>query len=295
MITPPLTLRNATPFLLAVLVAPLAACICGDRDHWGFGEGTSSSGTTGSDSNWPPPTRPNGGGAGGTTGAAGDAGGTGGLAGTSGWGATGHDATPGADGGVTPGSTVDGSNAAGAGVCGCDGGTTTHPPVCQFDNQCGTDGRCRDGACERGCTTASSCGTGQVCAQGTCQAPPGAGGQCVYDADCGGNATCINGVCHAGCTTNAACGAADRCVDAVCQPDLGPWPQCHASTDCAPGRACVNAVCRTPCAADADCCAGSSGPYCRDGVCVTAHEAAPQCHVSAECGLAQACLDGACS
>jgi hypothetical protein len=277
-----LSLRRTTPFLLALLVAPLAACTCGARDRWGYGTGPSSD-TTGDDSSWPPPTAPATGAAG-YSGAAGatDAGAT---AGTTG--AGGHGATAGADGG-------DGTNATGDGACGCDAGTTSSPPVCQFDNQCGTNTRCRDGACQRGCTTAATCGTGQVCTQGFCQTPPGAGGQCVYDVDCGVSATCVNGVCHARCANDAGCGASDRCVDAVCQPDVGPRPQCRASSECATGRECVNAICRTPCAGDADCCAGSSGPYCRAGACVTTHEAAPQCHLGAECGGNQSCIDGVC-
>jgi hypothetical protein len=56
----------------------------------------------------------------------------------------------------------------------------------------------------------------------------------------------------------------------------------------------VNAVCRTLCAGDVDCCEGTSGSYCRAGVCVTAHEAAPQCRVAPDCGQGQSCIDGAC-
>ena len=140
----------------------------------------------------------------------------------------------------------------------------------------------------------AGCGTGQLCARGYCQTPTAPGGQCVYDVDCTAAATCINGVCHGRCTADAACPATDRCVNFVCQPDDRPRPQCRASSDCAANRACINAICRTPCMGDVDCCAGSSGSYCRGGVCVTTHEAAPQCRLRDQCGGGQSCVDGAC-
>ncbi|HET6283350.1 MAG TPA: hypothetical protein VFH73_20500, partial [Polyangia bacterium] len=61
-----------------------------------------------------------------------------------------------------------GGSDGGAGGCG-----VPVPPVCQFNNQCGPAGRCRNGACERFCQSAASCGTGHICLAGFCQ-PPGA-------------------------------------------------------------------------------------------------------------------------
>lgn len=168
-------------------------------------------------------------------------------------------------------------------------------PVCQFDNQCGPAGRCRNGACEHGCGTAADCGTGQTCAGGFCVTPSTPGGQCVYDRDCGGAATCINGNCRARCTSDESCAASgDRCVAGVCKPDTGPRPQCRASSECPAGQDCINAVCRTPCVADVECCEGTSGSACRAGVCVTEHEVAPQCRLASQCGAAQSCIDGIC-
>jgi hypothetical protein len=336
----PLTLRGTGPLLIALLVAPLAACTVCDDGRWRSG-GDQASGTAGDDWSWPAPTPPSTGyaGAGGasdggitrsgnaTAGSAGTAGtaGTSGAAGHGGAGGTststggsGGASSGGSGGAAGGGGSSGGTNASSAGssgsggagasagggaggsssgaggACVCDNGVTTHPPVCQFDNQCGS-GRCRNGACERSCTSSTTCGTGLICTAGFCQAPSGAGGQCLYDKDCGADASCINGFCHARCTGDPGCGAADRCVDAVCQPDVGPQPQCRGNAECPKGQECINAICRTPCGADADCCAGSSGPYCRGGVCVTTHEAAPMCKIANDCGLGQSCLDAACS
>ena len=106
---------------------------------------------------------------------------------------------------------------------------------------------------------------------------------------------CINGVCHARCAGDAPCGAADRCVDAVCQPDLGPRPECRASAECATGRAVRERRLPHPlCRATSTAARARRARIAAAGVCVTAHEAAPQCQVAAECGLSQSCIDGAC-
>lgn len=187
--------------------------------------------------------------------------------------------------------------------CGGDAGTPgschLHPtPVCQFDNQCGLDGRCADGECQHACTANSGCGTGQVCSQGFCVTPSTSGGQCVFNADCGAAKTCINGSCHADCQADADCPAHDRCVAQICQPDTAPQPQCRSNGECVGVHVtedvCVDAVCRTECASDVDCCVGSSGSVCQMGYCVTAHEAAPQCRIDADCGAAKSCIDATC-
>jgi len=214
---------------------------------------------------------------------------------------------PGVDGGAA-GATGAGGAAGQAGdggiTPGCDAGTgNCHPhptPVCQFDHQCGLTGRCADGQCQRSCESASDCGTGQVCTGGFCGAPTTSGGQCVFNADCGAGRTCINGTCHANCATDVDCPAQgrDRCVGGICQPNTGPSPQCRASADCVGVHVtvddCVDAVCRTPCLSDVDCCVGSSGSVCQMGYCVTAHEVAPQCRISSDCGAGGMCIDAAC-
>lgn len=290
--------------LTAALALPLAACLCPDSDGWSTTENDHYNQqqpppqyTNGDPwNNWPPY---------GTAAASGaDAGGLpssdGGAAGAPGADAGGLPPSDGGAAGVS-GSTMGAAGTTGTtgvgGSCGPDAGAPASVPVCQFDNQCGTNARCRNGACERGCTSSLTCGTGQTCAGGYCQAQPPTttNGQCVYDAECGASSTCINGVCHARCQAGATCASpADRCVDGICQPDVGPRPQCHGATDCATGRACVNAVCRTACAGDVDCCAGTSGAFCRGGVCVTAHEAAPQCRLANQCGVGADCVDGIC-
>jgi hypothetical protein len=190
-------------------------------------------------------------------------------------------------------------------TCGTDGGPSCHPhptPVCQFNHDCGLTGRCVDGECQPGCAANADCGTGQVCTGGFCTTSTTSGGQCVFNADCSGSATCINGYCHADCTSSADCaahGAAhDVCVSGICQPNSGPQPECRASVDCVGVHVtedvCVDAVCRTPCFSNDDCCVGSSGSVCQMGYCVTAHEVAPQCHVSTDCGTALTCIDATC-
>ena len=220
----------------------------------------------------------------GATGAGGrpavDAGGSGGAAGQSGAGGAG----PGCDAG-------------GGGAGSCHTGPT---PVCQFDHQCGLAGRCVDGECQRPCAGSSDCGTGQVCTGGFCGTPITSGGQCIFNSDCGAGKTCINGVCHADCSTDADCPAQgrDHCVGGICQPNTGPSPQCRANVDCVGVHVteddCVDAVCRTPCLSDIDCCVGSSGSVCQMGYCVTAHEVAPQCRLSSDCGAGKTCSDAVC-
>jgi len=186
-------------------------------------------------------------------------------------------------------------------ICGTDGGPACHPqptPVCQFDHDCGLTGRCVDGQCQLGCSANTDCGTGQVCTAGYCTTSTTSGGQCVFNSDCSGSATCINGYCHSDCTASAGCPGHDVCVSGICQPNSGAQPQCRGNTDCVGVHVtedvCVDAVCRTPCISDTDCCDGSSGTVCQMGYCVTAHEVAPQCHVSTDCAAAQTCIDATC-
>jgi hypothetical protein len=207
------------------------------------------------------------------------------------------------DAGVTgpdSGNAVDGNMAdagcgreagAGAGAC-----RPKPAPVCQWNNECGPGGRCRDGLCERACGTDLPCGTGQVCREGFCQAPTTTGGQCVYDRTCGNHHTCINGLCHPSCQSDGDCAAQDRCMAGVCKADTGPRPECRASAECPGGQMCVNAVCRTLCTADADCCLdGVIGPTCRQGVCISLHEAKPVCRTNTECASGQSCIDAVCN
>jgi hypothetical protein len=307
--------------LTAALALPLAACLCPESDDWNATADHQSyqpppryetggtptynwpayetAGATGTDAGALPSAHD---GAAGSTGADAGAlpssdGGTAGVTGSTMAGGGGVSGTGG------PAGATGTTSAGGAGgSCGPDAGAPATAPVCQFDNQCGTNARCRNGACERACTSSLTCGTGQTCTGGYCRTQPTTtttttttNGACLYDAECGASSTCINGVCHARCQAGATCAsAADHCVDGVCQPDVGPRPQCHGATDCAAGRACVNAVCRTACTGDVDCCAGTSGVYCRGGVCVTAHEAAPQCRLANQCGAGADCVDGVC-
>jgi hypothetical protein len=288
--------------LTAVLALPVAACVCpdgtwGDDDHW---KKRGAHDHDNDDGNWPPPTPPN---EVPQPPTKRDAGTTNTV-----------DARP-ADGGVSNSADGGAPRPVDAGVPNAvDGGATaprdagartdgaTCPtnacgpmPVCQFDNQCGPGGRCRNGACEHACDAATDCGTGQACTGGRCVTPSTPGGQCVYDRDCGTAASCINGTCHSRCTGDTGCPAGDRCVAGVCRADTGPRPQCRASSECPADQACVNAVCRTPCVSDVECCEGTSGSACRAGVCVTANEAAPECRLANQCGAAESCIDGMCA
>jgi len=210
------------------------------------------------------------------------------------------------DGGGDRGDIATRPDAGGGGDAGCPGGNAGSdggggcgvrpPPVCQFNNQCGLGGRCRNGACERPCQSSASCGTGHTCQEGFCQPPGTSGGQCVYDRDCGAGRTCINGFCHADCQTDTDCGPQDRCTAGVCKPDSSPQPECRASTDCADGKMCVNAICRAACTTDAECCIGGViGPTCRMGYCLTAHETSPACHIGTDCTGGLSCIDAVCN
>ena len=149
-------------------------------------------------------------------------------------------------------------------------------------------GRCLDGECQRPCATDGGCGTGQVCNQGFCETPTTSGGQCVFNADCGGGAPASMGPAMRVAGRRRLPVARARCVANICQPDTGPRPQCRSSGDCVGVHVtedvCVDAVCRTECASNDDCCVGSSGSVCQMGFCVTEHEVAPQCRISADCG-----------
>jgi len=121
------------------------------------------------------------------------------------------------------------------------------------------------------------------------------GGHCVLNADCPAGNTCINGYCHLGCAADSGCGAHDRCVTGVCQPDDRPRLGCRANSDCTAGEMCVSGVCRTSCGANADCCACTTAIICGPGgYCITPGEAAPQCHLSADCGSTLSCVDALC-
>jgi len=178
-----------------------------------------------------------------------------------------------------------------------DAGTCGRPvvPLCTWNHECGTGGRCADGECQRPCTGTSVCGTGDTCQAGFCQPGGSSGGQCVYAGECNSGSLCINGFCHAGCKMDGDCpNRADACTGGVCQPDGRPTPQCRSNRDCATDRECVNATCRTLCDSDANCGAACSGTLCREGYCVEAQELSPQCSRNATCVAGHACVDAIC-
>ena len=179
-----------------------------------------------------------------------------------------------------------------------DAGTCGKPvvPLCTWNHECGTGGRCADGECQRPCSSSGVCGTGDTCQGGFCQPSGGSGGQCLYASDCGAGSLCINGFCHAGCKADGDCPSrADGCTANVCQPDGRPTPQCRSNGDCPADRECVNATCRTLCDSDENCGAACSGTLCREGYCVEAQEVAPQCLRNATCGAGHACIDAVCT
>jgi hypothetical protein len=178
-----------------------------------------------------------------------------------------------------------------------DAGTCGKPvvPLCTWNRECGTGGRCADGECQHPCTNSSTCGTGDTCQAGFCQPAVNSGGQCLYTADCSAGSACINAFCNAGCKVDSDCpNRADACSGNVCRPDRRPTLQCRSNQDCASDRECVNATCRTPCASDQNCGAACSGTLCREGYCVQAQELAPQCSRNATCGAGHTCIDAVC-
>ena len=180
---------------------------------------------------------------------------------------------------------------------GCEAPGTNAPapviaPLCQFNNQCGRNGRCLDGTCQGACTSSSNCGTGDVCLNGFCQVNPNGGGACVFGSQCTGG-TCINGMCHVKCATTCA-NAADICDQGVCKPNRNPSPQCKRSADCGSSGDCVNGACRTSCWDDRSCGAGTSGTVCMMGYCVAPQEVTPQCETNSQCGNGTTCVNAVC-
>jgi hypothetical protein len=176
------------------------------------------------------------------------------------------------------------------------------PTVCQFNSNCAAGARCRNGACERPCTTNASCGTGDVCSAGFCQTDPVGGTQCVLNSQCAttpptpasGTALCINGHCNPACAADSDCGPFDRCLAGVCRPDTRPQASCRVNTDCATGQSCVGGTCRFTCVISSDCCACGPATQCRSGFCVTLGEAAPMCALAVDCGSEASCVDALC-
>jgi len=167
--------------------------------------------------------------------------------------------------------------------------------MCRFDNQCGPGGRCRNGLCQRGCTSSATCGTGDICLGGVCQPSPQPGSACLYNSDCPGEAACINGTCHQACASAAQCSnPADICDHGLCKPDFKPVPQCRASAECAAGDSCVNAICRTPCWANSDCGAWASGSICEGGFCLLPQEITPECSNNQSCSAGSVCENALC-
>lgn len=189
-----------------------------------------------------------------------------------------------------------GSAAADATSCsGCDvqsGPAPVATPLCQFNHQCGRDGRCFDGTCQTACTSSLSCGTGDVCHGGFCQPAPTSTGACVFNTQCPGG-TCINGACHANCVATCS-NAADTCDHGVCKPNRLPSAQCTRSSECAGAFMCVDGACRASCWDDRGCGAGTSGSICLMGYCVAPQEVKPQCERNSECGSATVCVNALC-
>jgi hypothetical protein len=153
----------------------------------------------------------------------------------------------------------------------CDSGVATCERRCRFDQECGPQARCNEGACQHQCTSNASCGTGAVCRDGHCQPDDQAGGMCVYASQCSGG-SCISGYCHPACQSAANCSnPADACVSGLCRADSRPLDPCTASAQCPGGNACVDGLCRPSCTCDADCAATwwGAGSVCSRGYCAS--------------------------
>ncbi len=198
-------------------------------------------------------------------------------------------------GGQNGGEHRDGHSGANAG--GGVPATPTMPGIserCQFNHQCGPQGQCVNGLCQRGCDSDARCGTGELCRAKLCQ--PATGGACVFNADCSSGGTCVNGHCHAHCEGDGICpNTADMCDLGVCRPDVRPKAQCQSNASCMQGWSCVNGVCRTPCRSHGECGEDCSGTMCHGGFCVMPQEVAPQCRLGPDCGANGPCIDATCA
>ena len=78
-----------------------------------------------------------------------------------------------------------------AGICGIP-----LPAYCTYNFECGGQGRCANGQCQRSC--GAGCGAGTECLSGFCQPSSVGGARCTYASDCVPGSACINGGCFSG-------------------------------------------------------------------------------------------------
>lgn len=131
-------------------------------------------------------------------------------------------------------------------VTGCP---PTNSKPCDTDADCGSDGRCRRGACGPICVDDTECGTEQVCRTGGCVPAP----ECKADNDCATGFACKSDKCR--CTNDSACAANQLCDDGACIAR----PRCTTDADCAAlGRKCevTQGLCIPACTTPYDCAPG---------------------------------------
>jgi Cys-rich repeat protein len=182
-------------------------------------------------------------------------------------------------------------SAAGDGVTN-SGGTTSRPPGCISDEECGPWERCALGECvdgRRTCKDDADCGPRARCVLGACLD----GIRECPEPGCKAGFHCVFGRCSRDedvqCKEDADCGAGRRCVLERC---IDGARDCTRDLDCAPDSRCVFERCvegKRVCAVDRDC---GEGSRCTFGACA---EGARECTRDDECTPGQRCYFGICA
>lgn len=167
---------------------------------------------------------------------------------------------------------------------------------CQYTSQC--DGKvCVDGRCTAPCGGANSCDDGYVCGvHGVCVADAN-GSQCGAGDVCEAPKECVNGWCRRVCMTHDQCRANELCDGStgLCIDDPQPHRPCAADASVCGAKVCVDGFCRYRCETNNQCkLIDVRIPVCKNGICVSLAEVAPQCLTKQDCPSGKSCISNTC-
>ncbi len=184
----------------------------------------------------------------------------------------------------------------------CDEGYTCLDGVClvpcEFSSECGASRICVNGRCVVGCDTLVPCPDGYSCnAIGVCEIDSSTAG-CGGASPCPGGLVCVEGVCRGTCETTAECASGEVChaPTGTCIADPQPVRPCAKDPSvCGENQACVEGYCRYPCTDDMSCkLIDARIPVCKDKICMSQAEAAPECTKKQDCPGGKDCVSNVC-